>query len=46
MAVGSVSYDIDAVKSTVNRHFTVTDVFLDAGVLTFVVAEREIKEWV
>jgi len=44
MAVGSVSYDIDAVKSTVNRHFTVTDVFLDAGVLTFVVAEREIKE--
>jgi hypothetical protein len=44
MAVGSVSYDVDAVKTTVNRYFTVTDVYLDAGVLTFVVAEREIKE--
>jgi len=44
MAIGGTSYDIDAVKSTVNRHFTVTDVFLDAGVLTFVVAEKEIKE--
>lgn len=36
--------EIEALKETVSRHFTVTDVYYEGGSLTFRVAEREIKE--
>lgn len=36
--------DLEAIKEIVSRHFTVEDVFYEAGFLTFLVAETEIKE--
>ncbi|MCL7389943.1 MAG: site-2 protease family protein [Thaumarchaeota archaeon] len=36
--------NIDLVKSIVTRYFTVSDVFLDAGILTFNVYDEDIKE--
>jgi len=36
--------DVDAVKNIVHRHFTVANVYLDAGTLTFEVADEVIKE--
>ena len=36
--------DLEAIKEVVSRHFTVEDVFYEAGFLTFLVAETEIKE--
>ncbi|MCX8187589.1 MAG: site-2 protease family protein [Nitrososphaeria archaeon] len=38
-------YDkLDEIKLIVEKYFTVEDVFYDAGILTFIVSEREIKE--
>lgn len=36
--------DVEAIKEIVSRHFTVEDVFYEAGFLTFLVAETEIKD--
>jgi len=36
--------NVDLVKSIVTRYFTVSDVFLDAGILTFNVYDEDIKE--
>ena len=36
--------ELERIKEIVGRHFTVEDVFLEAGVLTFTVSETEIKE--
>ncbi|MEM2237853.1 MAG: site-2 protease family protein [Candidatus Caldarchaeum sp.] len=36
--------EIDAVKTVVGNNFTVVNVYLEAGILTFEVAETEIKE--
>jgi len=38
-------YDrLDEIKLVVERYFTVEDVFYEAGLLTFIISEREIKE--
>lgn len=36
--------NVDLVKSIVTRHFTVSDVYLDAGILSFRVYDEDIKE--
>lgn len=36
--------NVDLVKSIVERHFTVSDVYLDAGILTFKVYDEDVKE--
>jgi len=35
---------LEEIKEIVGRHFTIDDVFFEAGILTFIVSEREIKE--
>jgi len=41
----AVYYDrLDEIKRTVERYFTVEDVFYDAGTLTFLISDKEIKE--
>lgn len=38
-------YDrLDEIKLVVERYFTVEDIFYEAGILTFIISEREIKE--
>ncbi|MEM3410097.1 MAG: site-2 protease family protein [Nitrososphaerota archaeon] len=36
--------DLDSVKTIVGRYFTILDVYLDAGILTFRVYDEDIKE--
>ena len=36
--------EVERIKEAVGRYFTIEDVFLEAGVLTFTVSETEIKE--
>lgn len=36
--------DVEGVKTVVGRYFTITNVYLDAGILTFEVYDSEIKE--
>ena len=36
--------ELERVKEVVGKYFTVEDIFLEAGVLTFTISETEIKE--